>query len=117
MTTYYHGTDRANPKAHIGLCLTLSRTAAADYGGTVYAVEVDEDAISWDTVTVGEARAMGDDGVYPGDTAEGRRILAEELGVDAVWYADVTPSGSETFRCLRLLTADAVEAVTSFTAI
>lgn len=105
----YHGTTRTEFPRHIGVCLCETAKTAQAYAGedgTVFAVTIDEDSISWD-------RAAGydrDSNTAPAD--RNPADLAAELGVDAVWYADedINGRGHDT---LRLLTTDAVNAIVS----
>ena len=109
MTTLilYHGTTRTELPRHTGLCLCESVRVARDYAGedgTVYAVTIDADCLSWDRVD-GYDRDT--------DTAPADRNpadLAAELDVDAVWYADETVMG-RAHDTLRLLTTDALSAI------
>jgi hypothetical protein len=109
----YHGTTRTEFPRHVGLCLCESAQTAAHYAGpsgTVYAVEIDEDALDWVTV----------DG-YDRDTNEAPAdrnpaALAAEHGVEAVWFSDEDPH-QRAHDTLRLLTPAAVAAIISATAI
>lgn len=109
----FHGTTRDSLLRHVGLCLAETETTARHYAGedgTVYAVEVDEDALSWCEV----AGYDRDTNTAPGDRRP--EALAAEHGVEAVWYADEDPAG-QGHSTLRLLTAAAVAAIVGATAI
>lgn len=109
MITLYHGTRKSDLPRHAGLCLAETALIARDYAGDdgdVYEVTVDDDVLSWD-------RVAGYD--HDTDTAPADRRpadLANELGVDAVWYADESPM-QRAHDTLRLLTEDALAAIVS----
>lgn len=111
--TMFHGTSRSEFPCHAGLCLCETAKVARDYAGEdgiVYAVTIDEDALSWDRID-GYDR---DTDTAPADRAPA--ALAAELDVDAVWYADETITG-RAHDTLRLLTTEALAAIVAVEAI
>ena len=112
--TYYHGTSRSSFPLHAGLCLAESYKVAAEYADelagetAVYAVEIDEDCLSWDRVPVSNADRDAQN--WPGDRDP--EALSQRLGVLAVWYEDETPMG-HPHDTLRLLTTGSLDAIVS----
>ncbi|MBM3697950.1 MAG: hypothetical protein FJW78_05665 [Actinobacteria bacterium] len=107
----YHGSHRATFVAHLGLCLAEDIETARHYageGGKVFEVEIDLDPITYRTIE-GYDRETNE---APADSSP--EALADEHGVDAVWFADEDPHQRrhDTF---RLLTQDAVDAILSVT--
>lgn len=113
MTTYYHGCLTDTLPRHAGLCLTLSESAARQYGrscagrqGYVHTVEIDEDAL----VIVDVDGYDHDTNTAPGDTARSRAALIAEYGCDAIRFEDEDETG-RTHTTLRLLTDAALAAI------
>ena len=107
MITMYHGTRHSELPRHAGLCLCETAATARAYAGaegTVYAVTIDDDLLSWDRVE-GYDR---DTDTAPADRRPAD--LAAELDVSAVWYTDEDPRG-RAHDTLRLLTTDALAAI------
>lgn len=114
MTTYFHGTTKADWAPHAGACLVesiemarmfpIGAMAAATY---VYTVEIDETELTVEDRTEDVDR---DENCYPGDSAKSLAALAAE-GVDIVTYDDETERGRQ-FTCVRLVNAAALAACT-----
>ena len=107
----FHGSRNMTLEFFPAICFTDSYTSAAAYGPHVHMVDVDRSKLRIKTIEMTEEqlRLAIDDQEWPCDRAKDIAATIAE-GYDAVAYQDCDQDG-QTHDCLRLLTAEAFDAV------